>query len=380
MSEVNKISRKLLAEGWTKDQTPPDMHPWNDFDGGWSWKTSARMNTVFSTPCGLLLRRRDFGNGSMSFMGVDWTEENDNYAVLCPYFGRGRCELNDPLLEDHPMGGGSGELLYFCPIHETNEPFDYERSREKVFDDGEKVKEERWKAFQETRGGRVCRVHSRYNRSTGEWSFRYDPMMCLSCSYCTVLGKENSPKTANVFYDLKIVSVVQGEGMFPDEERVSITKGLKFLEHPRSETVCEAISKLCRDEIVRKETMRRNMDIFLGRIKSIEVLNVRVERRESRDLLQDLRDVQEGIDVKHASDMEAAAQAKKKDDRAARQKKREERLRKAVKQNGYENLEGYMKHRVNRSFSKLEIRKMEKEAELERQEQATQKQFEIEGM
>lgn len=41
---------------------------------------------------------------------------------------------------------------------------------------------------------------------------------------------------------------------------------------------------------------------------------------------------------------------------------------------------GYMKERVNRSFSKLEIRKMEREAELERQEQATKKQYEIEGM
>ena len=30
----NLISQKLLAEGWTKELTPPGMKPWDDFYGG----------------------------------------------------------------------------------------------------------------------------------------------------------------------------------------------------------------------------------------------------------------------------------------------------------------------------------------------------------
>ena len=83
--KTNLASQKLLDEGWTKDQTPPGMRPWSDFEGGWTYRYDARRNVVFETPCGLLYKRDQLSmSGHMSYMGIEWTEENDNMTVMCP--------------------------------------------------------------------------------------------------------------------------------------------------------------------------------------------------------------------------------------------------------------------------------------------------------
>lgn len=100
--EINKLTQRLLNEGYTEDQTPPGCNPWNRFYGGWTYNYRNRLNTVFETPCGLLVKRTEIGHsGAMGYMGIDWTEENDNVTILCPHYSRnGTCELNHPLLED----------------------------------------------------------------------------------------------------------------------------------------------------------------------------------------------------------------------------------------------------------------------------------------
>ena len=70
--DVNLISQKLLADGWAKEQTPPGMKAWNDFDGGWTYDPKHRSQSVFETPCGLLLKHSECPQyGYMSFMGID---------------------------------------------------------------------------------------------------------------------------------------------------------------------------------------------------------------------------------------------------------------------------------------------------------------------
>lgn len=69
--ETNKLSQRLLAEGWTKDQTPPGLRPWRDFDGGWTYEYRQRLDVVFEAPCGLLWKRNEVSPcGHMSFMGA----------------------------------------------------------------------------------------------------------------------------------------------------------------------------------------------------------------------------------------------------------------------------------------------------------------------
>ena len=93
--ETNKLTQRLLTEGWKKDQTPPGCRPWNKYHGGWEYAYHSRLNVTFETPCGLILKRTELSHsGYMSYMGIDWTEENDNMTVLCPYYDKGHCELN----------------------------------------------------------------------------------------------------------------------------------------------------------------------------------------------------------------------------------------------------------------------------------------------
>ena len=82
--EINKITQELLAQGWTKDQTPEGFVPWNDFYGGWEYKRSVTQKFVFLTPCGMLVKGNKV-TGDMSYMGVNWSFENDNAVINCPF-------------------------------------------------------------------------------------------------------------------------------------------------------------------------------------------------------------------------------------------------------------------------------------------------------
>ena len=325
--DVNLISQKLLADGWAKEQTPPGMKAWNDFDGGWTYDPKQRSQSVFETPCGLLLKHSECPQyGYMSYMGIDWTEENDCATITCPYYDRTEaCAVNHPLLEQNANAGCHFENLHFCAVHETHRLWNYEQSLEKVQDEAAAEQERLFEEFSASRGGRVCKMHCHFNRQTKEWSMYYDPWHnCFGyCSYCSILGKSLSPKIANVFYDLKITSIHKGQGLFPDEEKVIITKGIKLLKHRISETICDAIVKTCAQDIQRSIELNHHTETFLYGSR-FEVLNLRVDRRETRDLMQDLRDIADGIEVRHKSDDEKAAKAAK-SERRAKSRARKER-------------------------------------------------------
>lgn len=329
---TNLISQKLLAEGWTKELTPPGMKPWDDFYGGWTYSTASRVNAVFETPCGLLLKRSECScSGFMSFMGVDWSEENDNMTILCPHYARSQvCELNHPLLRGNQIGGSHYENLCFCAVHETNKPWCYEHSRQKIEDDAEAEKKRLFEAFKASRDGHVCEQHCRFDRSAKQWSMDYDPQRCLDdCTYCPVLNKELSPKKAHVFYDLKVSHIQKGEGIFPDKEQITINKGIKLFKHPRSETLCEAIVKTCRESLQHAVDMQFQSAIQLEGYR-YEVMNIRLGRREKRDSDADLLEEKAGIVVLHKSDADKAEKARRSARRADARKKKELRKRRVT--------------------------------------------------
>lgn len=334
--EINKISRKLLAEGWTEDQTPPGMKPWNKFYGGWTYHYSSRLNTVFESPCGILWKRDELSHSGMCmFMGVAWTEENDNMVTLCPYYTRGtRCEINEPAWEDYPFRSGVGEYLRNCVVHETSREWDYEHSAKKILDEAKKIEDEKWAEFFANHRGRACRWQSHYNRTTQTWRMNYDPMWCdqYRCEYCDVLHRELSRKKVNVFYDRKEVRVKKGEGLFGDEDVVIVRKGIKLRQRPISETIAEAIVKRCLPSIQRNVELNSSCMIFMGELKSVEVINLRAGRNEARDLLQDLQDVANGIEVVHEIDAQNAEKARKREARKKREAEKEKKHKEAIRQ------------------------------------------------
>lgn len=363
MRETNQVSLKLLQEGWTKDQTPPGMKPWNDFYGGWTYAPDARRNVVFASPCGLLWQRAEVSySGTMYYMGVDWTEENDCIAALCPHYDRTEpCEVNHPLLEEHACGGCHYENLHFCALHETDASYTYEKSAKRVIDEAEHRAEEQWAAFSEARGGRVCRTQSCYNRRTGEWSMTYDPMRCtqMGCRFCSVLNKDLSDKRGNVFYDVTTRWTVHGAGLYPDEQKSSVTKGVKWLKRPSSLTICEAIVKACREDIAKREKMRRHVDLFLGRIDSVEVSNIRAEIKAGRDLEQDLKDLAAGMEVHHQADDLAAAKAAEKAKRSETFEKHRREQEKKIRKRGWDSLDSFEKRKARKYLEPEEIEQIE---------------------
>lgn len=321
--EINELSKYLLAEGYSKTDTPPGCRVWNDFYGGWCYTHAAVREMTFETPCGLLVSGHSVGSvGYLSYNGIHWMFENDCYTIPCPY-SLEECKQRHPLLHTERSKLGSGGIALQCNIHQTGKPYDYEHSAEKAERDLDEEKERLFAEFSEKRNGRVCVHHCHFDRTHKVWSFRYDPLSrctAIPCTFCSVLKKEISSKKANIYYDIKRTMTVPRDGFFPDQEKVEIVKGVKFLDRQISETICEAILKANRSDIIHMKTRPE-------RGVKVELINLRVERRATRDLRQDLADVRDGIEVIHASDQQKAAAAKKREQRKERRLSKRRKIR-----------------------------------------------------
>ena len=351
MKEVNELTRRLLAEGWKPEDTPPGTHPYQDYYGGWTYTSEAIYAMVWETPCGLLADGRHFTNGYMSYQGIDWRPENGNPVICCPAFPTSPCPLRDPLLCHQLYDLHSDDVVYQCACHQTDRPYTYEGSIDEAHDYVWKEADELWEVFKAQHKGRVCRQQSRYGRTTKTWRAFYDPIDCANlgcCSYCDVLAKELDTRRGNVFYDLRRSWTVKGEGLFPDQRKTIVEKGCKLLGSTASLTLCEAIVKYGRDRIEDRVRSEFHHDLFFDKSLEIEVINLRAARVDKRDILQDLQDVANGIEIIHAADSLKAAKAQK---RARREAAKARRIRKAeamVLAHGWDGLEDIWKHRAEK--------------------------------
>lgn len=197
----------------------------------------------------------------------------------------------------------------------------------------------------------MCKWHANYNDWTEKWSHNYDPMTCSRC--CTNVGKTCdfthlpiSRKKGNVFYDVKISYIRHDGTLFDGERIVKINKGVRLFETAKSMTICEAAVRNCKQDIVKKEKDKRHSEICLFGW-NIEVLNIRAEHRESRDLMQDLEDIRNGIQIVHVSDLDRQKKEEKKERRSQAQQKKIEKLEKKLLDVGYQNLEEYSLDKVH---------------------------------
>ena len=350
------LTRRLLAEGYTAENYPDYVrlpggcwgkdHLQNIY-GGFEYTRQYRAQMVFETGCGLLIKG-NFFIGSMSYMGILWIPENDNPVVCCPY-RKDSCDLRNPVLGG-AIGGGISKI-FECDCHQTDKPYVYEESIDKVRNDEARKKRQKYEAFVKSRNSHACQWHAYYNEWTGEWSHDYDPMVCSK--YCLNVGKTCdfthlpvSRKKGNVFYDVKISYIQHDETLFDGEEVVKIQKGVRLFETAKSMTICEAAVRKCRQEIVDRAKNKWDREIFLYGWK-VEVLNIRAEYRESRDLMQDLEDIRNGIQIAHASDLERQKKENKKERRLQAQQKKIERLEKKLLDVGYHSLEAHSLDKIH---------------------------------
>ena len=136
---------------------------------------------------------------------------------------------------------------------------------------------------------------------------------------------------------MKITMIRQDDTFFSGQEEISIKKGCRFLEHPTSLTICEHIIQHSKQDILQKASDHYSRQILLSGWR-VEILNVRAEQRESRDLLQDLQDIQNGITVTHASDQTKREKEAKQQRRADRKEKQQQKLEKKIIEYGWQSI------------------------------------------
>lgn len=320
----------MFAEDYT-----PDNHPeyvkWVDCKYEFEYTSEFLRNSIWEAPCGLLKKGISM-NWEMGYMGISWRPENNNPCFTCP-LGKVDCELNHELLRGRKSSGNVQ-----CAFHLTDRPYDYEKSVEKIEDEKEAYKNQLLEEFyQKLKRQGHCHC-IRWDNNKQMWFADYNPADCAryKCSNpeCVLTGKPIDEKKKNVFYDLKITRYRRDGGLWDGEEIVSIIKGKKVFQSPVSATICEAYAKFNYNDILENEKSKLHKEIFLNPDIKVEILNVRVEWRETRDLLQDLQDVANGIKVIHNSDLQKQTRAEKSERRKLRKQKRIQKLWKRWWENG----------------------------------------------
>jgi len=346
----NLLTRELLAAGYTIDHHPDYVkvcssqwgkHPLENLAGGFEYLRWYVDQFVYQTGCG----KHVMGNevlSDMHYMNVFWAHENDNPVIRCP-FDNPDCEKNDKRL--HGIHGGGLCIQYWCVCHRTCEKYNYENSIEKANELRQQEQERKYKEYSDALNGRICYHHMYYNERTRSWNLRYEPYDCVrKCHslFCPILNKELDKKKGNIYYDLKKRWIRSDGTLFDGEEVMTIEKGIRFFDKPVSMDICQSFIKLQSNEIYQRYWWNTGstLQLFDKSFKA-EILNIRAESRPGRDLMQDLADINSGIEIFHSSDLLKQKKETKKQNRLKRRQKAIDRLEKKILRTGYSGLEPF---------------------------------------
>lgn len=386
--KYNLLTQRLLEMDYTAENYPDYVRldkkypnsedPLDNFHGGFTFQRWWIYERTFRTPCGLQCKGLRCHAGGMSYMGIDWVFENDMATITCPY-EKNNCKQKHELLQT------GGVLRFWCNVHMADEEYRYEGSVEqmlKLHDDEIKQKKI---GFSLQRHGRICENQMCFDRDKQEWYMVYDPEVCarLRCGgnwkdggdgECRILGRKLDKKKGNVYYDIKTTrrrADLDGT-LFEGQIDTEVTKGNRVFDHPVSMDICRNYVKLCSNELIQRIRLNHHAELFFAEYYGIpyklEVLNIRAEQRESRDLMQDLQDLRDGIAISYYADDARAAKEEKREKRRLAKEKRIEKLEKKILEVGYDNLEPGSLDRIHAAkwLSKERITELE---ELHRQQE-----------
>lgn len=378
MAEYNELTKKLLAEGYTAENFPRDKvhiangyyyrdgNPLDNVYGGFEYNRMYCESFTYKTGCGMFVKGKNV-LGNMIFMGAEWCHENDNPVIRCPY-DKAECPDNDSRL--HGMCGGGLCIQCWCVCHRTDDPYDYGNSFEKNENERREEKNRKYKEYSDAHNGRICERHMYFNERTRTWALQYDPSLCgKMCyspnGYCPVLGKQLSKKRGNVYYDVKTSAVPDMRdrqlSMFDREKVVSIKKGIRFFDRPCSIDICEVFVKVnALQKISSYYGSNNSYKKLLNPTWEFEIINIRAEQKESRDLIQDLQDIKDGIQIVHASDIEKSKKEHKKKNMQKREEKKIAAIEKKILSTGYENMETFDQNKACKLIGYDRIDELEK--------------------
>lgn len=357
----NELHQKLIDAGYTRENHPDDVR-W--YSGGNEFEyTSKFLNeSTWEAPCGIM-RKGEFTHGYASFAGVTWRVENNNYNFHCPY-RKIDCEFFHPLLKEMSFGGK-------CSWHMTDKPYDYVNSAEKLEDDRRKLTLDNL----EKRFGHRGMIHCNcchIDEQTCEPYFSFSPEACIrfmrngcdnAVCYCT--GKQRNLQRANIYYDVRITTEYR-KG-FIVEPVVKVIKGRKLFESQKAMTDLELYLQCNPDAVMEKENARseHSQPLFFAKYYNqryeLQVENVRIEKRSTRDLMQDLMDVREGIMVLHESDITKTNKERKSQRRKEALAKKIRRLESKILKFGYDGLDAADRRRCQKWLHPGRVEELEAE-------------------
>jgi len=334
---------------------------------------------VYKTPCGMQVLGKNTHAG-LAWYGKEYSHENGEVTIRCPKNCVDCKQRGEPFTSE-----GTGIMLLVCPVVQVDEEYQYEGSVEeeqKMLD----AEIRRQKAsFMLEKKGRVCENHMRYDPVKG-WSFRYDPWNCIhgycqSKHECPVLGRDLGNATGNIYYDIDCEGRdYSKDGTFFEGERFHfIRKGFQVFQKPINLELAKIYAKLNEDDI--KTTAIRNCRIYdsltmfraeRGEIDlNISVINIRVERKLTRDFDQDMSDIEAGIQVTHEIDETRKKKQEKHEKRETAKEKKRVSMIKKIRKSGWNNMDEYEKNRAWKLLSPEEIKAAIKEYEKVKPEQMT---------
>ena len=135
-------------------------------------------------------------------------------------------------------------------------------------------------------------------------------------------------------------------------------KGCKLLDRTTSLTICEAIVKYGRRSIEERIRSRFHRELFFDKTLKIEIISVRAAKVDTRDIIQDLQDIANGIQVIHAADSLKAAKEQKRARRAAAKVQRIRKVERMILTHGWEGLDDIWKRRAEKLLDEERIEEL----------------------
>ncbi|EOS33774.1 hypothetical protein C804_02001 [Lachnospiraceae bacterium A4] len=149
------------------------------------------------------------------------------------------------------------------------------------------------------------------------------------------------------FLDSILTRIRHDGTLFDGEKIVSVTRGIRYYEHPVSMDICEDFVKLQSDIIYEEYKWNHSQLWFSDKTFQAEILNIHAESRPSRNLMQDLQDIKSGIEIRYDTDLRKADKEQKSRKRAKAMEKKIQALERKLLDVGYENLEPYSLEKVH---------------------------------
>ena len=367
--EYNKLTQRLLAEGYTAENHPPwvkvaggQFGTGNKLDnlyGGFEYTRAYADERIYVAPCGLFCKGKT--TFDMSYI-EEWSHENDNPIIHCPFENMG-CKRKSEVFQNRKDD--------FCVVRPTDREYIPEKSAESIKESRDRWKEQERRKYIEEHP-RHCPNHLKWNQELGKWEFKYIPSHCIShgcCGgrNCPVLDRELTKDKGNIFYDIEAeYPDPTKKGTFWDGERIKeVITGLQYFDKPENLDVCKAVLKVEKEYILYLIKTNKLPKLFgawtifqaeLGKIDfKWRVVNMRAEKRKARDLDQDLQDIENGVIVRDARKEAKEEERRKKEHRDELRAKKIKSAIKLIVKKGLLGMEEHERARVMKILEKDEI-------------------------